>query len=173
MQSACSLGRARSARGLGKNFVSQKKQPRDEDHGKGHPKDIGSVHLKNPRKLNSMANGNLRSRNGRRFDARLKICKAVWWRKRLRATQVWLGHLRRFRHRCSISWDARSQSNMTGELLRWSRPRRRKMLDGDAHQFRQGTSAELGFELSAGIGYGLVAHMQVLGDNAVRFAFGQ
>src|SRR6516225_1539210 len=69
--------------------------------------------------------------------------------------------------------DARSQSNMTGELLRWPRPRRREMLDGDAHQFRQGASAELGFELSAGIGYGLVAHMQVLGDNAVRFAFGQ
>src|SRR6516164_11641002 len=53
-------------------------------------------------KLKSIANGNLRSRSGRRFDAGVKICKALWWRKRLRATQVWLGHLRRFRHRCSI-----------------------------------------------------------------------
>jgi hypothetical protein len=45
------LVRARSARGLGKNFVGQKKQPREEDHGKGHPKDIGWIHLKNPKNL--------------------------------------------------------------------------------------------------------------------------
>ena len=44
------------------------------------------------------------------------------------------------------------------EALAWGRG---EIFDGDAHQFRQRTHAELGLQLTAGIGDGLVAHMQI------------
>ena len=46
------------------------------------------------------------------------------------------------------------------------------MLDGNSHQFGKGAHAELGLELGAGVGDGLVAHVQMLGDHAIWFAFG-
>jgi len=45
------------------------------------------------------------------------------------------------------------------------------MLDRDAHQLGQRAHTELGLELGARVGDGLVAHVQILGDDAVRLAF--
>ena len=46
------------------------------------------------------------------------------------------------------------------------------MLDGDAHQLGERAHAEFGLELRAGVGHGLVAHVQILGDHSVGLAFG-
>ena len=39
------------------------------------------------------------------------------------------------------------------------------MLDGDAHQLGQRAHVKLGLELGTSIGDGLVAHMQMFGDD--------
>ena len=57
-------------------------------------------------------------------------------------------------------------------VARHFRRRRGQVLDGDAHQLGKRAHIKLGFKLRAGVGNGLVAHMQILGDHPVGFAFG-
>jgi len=47
------------------------------------------------------------------------------------------------------------------------------VLDGDAHQLGQGAHAELRLELRAGVGDRFVAHVQLLGDDAVGLLTGE
>jgi len=51
-------------------------------------------------------------------------------------------------------------------VARGLRHRRGQMLDRDTHQLRQSAHTELGLELCVGVGDGLIAHVQILGDDA-------